>query len=471
MIGAAFGQDESSVVVGWLPLYHDMGLIGNVLQPLYAGAPLRADVAGGLPAAAAALAGGDQPLPRRRPAAAPTSPTSCACARSAPEALAGLDLSSWRVAFNGAEPVRAATLERFAEAFAPCGFRARGLLPLLRPGRGDAVRRRRRRRRGAAGGARSTPPAWSGTGRGVGARAIPEPATLVGCGRRLGGPAVAIVDPETGRLPAGPGGRDLGRRPERAAGYWQPARSRLSAAAGDDGPFLRTGDLGFLAGGELYVTGRLKDLIILRGRNHYPQDVELTAERAHPDLRPAAARPSRWRPAGRSGWWSSTRWRRHREDGIEEIAEAVRRAVAEEHEVQVHEVVLIRQARLPKTSSGKVQRQPLPGALPAGRAAGGGAERAGGGRSGAGGRRASLTAGSRWRRWRRTERREMLAAYLRERAAAALGVPASAVAADQPLTSLGLDSLAAVELKAELEAAFGVASRSRTSPRGRAWRP
>ena len=285
MIGAAFGMDEESVVVGWLPLYHDMGLIGNVLQPLYAGGAVRADVAGRLPAAAAALAGGDQPLPgddERRPELR----LRAVRAQGEPGGAArGSISSSWRVAFNGAEPVRAATLERFAEAFAPCGFRPRGLLPLLRPGRGDAVRHRRPSRAVAAGGRRRAGELRPGlAGAAAGGRPIRRPGRERRGRARRGrsgspGPSVAA--------------RLLGatRRPRRAT-------STPSSPDGE-GPFLRTGDLGFLAGGELYVTGRLKDLIILRGRNLYPQDVELTAERE--PSRPAPGRRRGLRGGGRDG--------------------------------------------------------------------------------------------------------------------------------------------------------------------------
>ncbi|MEO6192910.1 MAG: AMP-binding protein, partial [Thermoanaerobaculia bacterium] len=434
MIGAAFGMDEESVVVGWLPLYHDMGLIGNVLQPLHAGGrcvlmspvsflqrPMRwleaisryRGTVGGGPNFAYEL-----------------------CARKAsPEALAGLDLSSWQVAYNGAEPVRASTLERFAEVFAPSGFRKEAFYPCY--GLAEAT--------------------LFVTG-GVSGVAPRVDDRRVSCGYAWMGQRLVVADPETGtERGAGEEGEVWISGPSVARGYWEnpegTARDFNAFLATGEGPFLRTGDLGYLAGGELYVTGRLKDLIILRGRNHYPQDIELTAERAHVDLQPGGGAAFSVEVGGEERLVIVHEVVRHRKDGIEAIAEAVRGAVAAEHEVQAREVVLIRQGGLPKTSSGKVQRALcrelyLKGELPVvGRSALAAADPAP--ELAAGLTREALAAQA------PAERRAMLAGYLRERAAAALGIPASAISS-QPLTALGLDSLTAVELKGGVEAALGI---------------
>ncbi|MFL6234775.1 MAG: amino acid adenylation domain-containing protein, partial [Thermoanaerobaculia bacterium] len=427
MIGAAFDMDEESVVVGWLPLYHDMGLIGNVLQPLHAG---------GRCVLMSPVAFLQRPMRwleavsryRGTVSGGPNFAYELCLRKAAPEALAGLDLSSWKVAFNGAEPVRASTLERFAAAFAPCGFRREAFYPCY--GLAEAT--------------------LFVTG-GHGARVERE---RVSCGRVWMGQRVAIADPENGE--ERPEGEIWISGPSVARGYWEneeaTARDFHAFLPSGEGPFLRTGDLGFLSGGELYVSGRLKDLIILRGRNHYPQDVELTAERSHPGLLPGGGAAFSVETAGEERLVVVHEVARHRKDGVEEIAEAVRRAVAAEHEVQVHEVVLIRQAGLPKTSSGKVQRrlcrqQYLQDELPVvGRSALAAADPAP--ELAASLTRkslAALTAG---------ERRRMLAAYLRERASAVVGVP---VGLDQPLTGLGLDSLSAVELKGSVEGALGLA--------------
>ncbi|HEX9945239.1 MAG TPA: amino acid adenylation domain-containing protein, partial [Thermoanaerobaculia bacterium] len=445
MIAAAFGMDEDSVVVGWLPLYHDMGLIGNVLQPLHAGArcvlmspmaflqrPMRWLEA--ISRHYATTSGG------------PNFAYELCLRKAGPEALAGLDLSSWRVAFNGAEPVRAATLERFAETFAPCGFRREAFYPCY--GLAEATLF-------VTGGERGQRPR-------ITTAEAAQP--VVSCGHVWMEQKVAIADPETGmELPPGGVGEIWISGPSVARGYWRNPEATerdfkaflLAPDSCGGGPFLRTGDLGFVASGELYVTGRLKDLIILRGRNHYPQDLELTAEDSHPDLRPGNAAAFSIEIAGEERLVIVLELERRRRQGFEEVAEAVRQAVAAEHEVQVHEVVLIRPGGLPKTSSGKVQRSlcrrlylaeglpvvarnALAQADPAPEVA------------------LALTRGGLAALDPR-ERVGMLAAWLRERTAAMLGVPASAVSPAQPLTGLGLDSLTAVELKGSVEAELGVA--------------
>ena len=450
MIGAAFAQDEHSVVVGWLPLHHDMGLIGNVLQPLHAG---------GRCVLMSPVAFLQRPLRWLEAISRYRGTTSGGpdfayelCARKAtPEALAGLDLASWRVAFNGAEPVRAETLERFAATFAPCGFRPEAFYPCY--GLAEATLF-------VAGGVPGRMPRIL--------RVAPESAhRVVSCGRPWLGQRLAVTDPETGaECPPGREGEVWIAGPSVARGYWR----NPEATARDfnaflletgEGPFLRTGDLGFVAGGELYVTGRLKDLIILRGRNHYPQDLERTAEASHADLRPGNGAAFAVEAGGEERLVIVLEVERRRranlEDDLTAVAEAVRRAVAEEHEVQVWEVVLLRAGALPKTSSGKVQRALcrrlyLAGELPclsrSALAAGATVDPAPETALDLppGGLAALEPAG----------RRPVLVAWLRERTAAILGIPAASVTDRQPLTALGLDSLTAVELKGSVEAALGV---------------
>ncbi|HEX6900157.1 MAG TPA: AMP-binding protein, partial [Thermoanaerobaculia bacterium] len=438
MIGAAFGMDEESVVVGWLPLYHDMGLIGNVLQPLHAGARCV------LMSPVAFL---QRPMRwleaisryRGTTSGGPNFAYELCLRKADPEVLAGLDLSTWRVAFNGAEPVRASTLERFAAAFAPSGFHREAFHPCY--GLAEATLF-------VAGGEPGMGPRLAGS--------------RVSCGRPWMGQRLAIADPETGvELPPGAEGEVWIAGPSVARGYWKndeaTARDFNAFLETGEGPFLRTGDLGVLDGGELYVTGRIKDLIILRGRNLYPQDVELTAERSHPDLRPGNGAAFSVEIGGEERLVVVHEVERRRRGAFEEVAESVRRAVAEEHEAQVHEVVLIRTAGLPKTSSGKVQRglcrrlyltDGLPVVSRSALAAADPASEVGiAAPALSRGGLAALEPG---------ERREMLAAYLRERAAAVLGVPVAAVSPAQALTGLGLDSLTAVELKGSVEAALGL---------------
>ena len=342
-IQRAFGQSEESVVVGWLPLYHDMGLIGNVLQPIWCGgtcvlmSPLsflqrprrwleavdrfRGTTSGG-PDFAYAL-----------------------CVRKVPPAeREGLDLSSWRVAFNGAEPVRAGTLDAFAEAFALCGFRRQAFFPCY--GLAEATLF-------VSGGDPAAPPVVEAL----------EGTLRVGSGQAWPGERLAIVNPETGRpAPVGQEGEIWVAGPSVADGYWNRPEetgrtfgARLAETG--EGPFLRTGDLGLLrADGELFVTGRLKDLIVVRGRNLYPHDLERTAEESHPALRPGGAAAFSVETDGEERLVLVVEVERRREAESAEAAEAVRSAVLQEHEVSPWEVVPIRAGTLPKTSSGKVRR-------------------------------------------------------------------------------------------------------------------
>ncbi|WP_067657882.1 fatty acyl-AMP ligase [Nocardia harenae] len=364
MIRAAFGHDERSTFVGWAPLYHDQGLIGNLLQPLYLGAPC---------VLMAPLTFIRRPLLWLTAISEYRAHTSGgpdfafdACVRHAERAdvPAGLDLSSWRVAFDGAEPIRAETLRRFAATFAPHGFDPGALYPCYGlaeatllvsgsvPGRGA----RELRASSAALGAGTLREAVAG-----------EPArVLVGCGRPAPGVDVSIVDPESGEpCPPGRIGEIRLAGANIAAGYWRDPEAtaavfgaRRAAADGartDAAAGLRTGDLGQFADGELYVTGRRKDLIIVRGRNHYPHDLEHTAQAAHPAARAggtaaftAADRPVLVQEIERDTEPSAA--------AAAEIAGAIRAALLRDHDLALGELVLTVAGALPKTSSGKIMR-------------------------------------------------------------------------------------------------------------------
>ncbi len=479
-IRRAFAQSAESVVVGWLPLYHDMGLIGTVLQPLYTGATC---------VLMPPLAFLQRPVRWLRAISRYRATTSggpdfayALCARRIAAAdREGLDLASWQVAFSGAEPVRAATLDLFAGAFAPCGFRRASFYPCY--GLAEATLF-------VAGGAVGEAPriatvAAAALERHEVRRLEPEAgertAALVGCGGAWLGQEIAIVDPATQvRSAADRVGEIWLAGDSVARGYWgQPEATAadFGARLADEpaaGPYLRTGDLGFLDRGELFVTGRLKDLVILRGRNHYPQDIERTAEAAHPALRPGAsaafgveasseaASDSELPPAVEErlviACEIDPRSLEPGERSYAAVAEAVRGAVAEEHEAQVHEVVLLRAAALPKTSSGKVRRQAaravyLDGSLAALWRSGiedgsyAGSESSGDSASAAPPVDAPLPGREALWRLEPGEREARVLGWLRTEAARAARLPAALVGPMTPLLQLGLDSLAAVSLQ------------------------
>ncbi len=268
-----------------------------------------------------------------------------------PEERAGLDLSSLEVAFDGAEPVRAETLDGFARAFAPCGLRREALRPCY--GLAEATLLVT-----AAGAAEA--PAAARPAEGAG-----EP-PRVGCGRPAPATEVRIVEPRARRpCPPGREGEIWIAGPGVARGYWRRAgeTERVFGArvSGEDseggGPWLRTGDLGFVdAAGELYVTGRIKDLVILRGRNLHPQDLEAAAAAAHPALREGAAAAFSVDAGGEERLVVAVEIERARRADAGAAAAAVRRALVEAHGVAAHEVVIVPPGAVPRTTSGKVRR-------------------------------------------------------------------------------------------------------------------
>ncbi len=360
LIQSGFGHGKQTVVVGWLPLYHDMGLIGNVLQPLYLGVP-------------AILMSPyhflQQPFRwlaaisryRATTSGGPNFAYDLCVRRITPEQRATLDLSCWRVAFNGAEPVRPGTLERFADTFQSCGFRRESLYPCY--GLAEATLF-------VAGGAASTAPTLCHVHESAleqhrvveglaGERGV---RTLVSSGCAQLDQRILVVDPKAlSRCSDSQVGEIWVQGASVARGYWDQ-RDKAANIFGahldsGEGPFLRTGDLGFLRRDNLFVTGRLKDLIIIRGRNHYPQDIELTVETCHASLRPGcgAAFSVDVDEEERLVVVQEVELRSRLD--MEAVTAMIRSAVAEEHDVYIDSIVLIKAGTLPKTSSGKVQRQ------------------------------------------------------------------------------------------------------------------
>jgi acyl-CoA synthetase (AMP-forming)/AMP-acid ligase II/3-oxoacyl-(acyl-carrier-protein) synthase/acyl carrier protein len=360
LIQRAFGTVRDGEGVSWLPVHHDMGLIGGVLQTIYCGASST------LMAPAAFL---QRPLRwldaiSRTGALVSGGPNFAyeLCARKAtPERIAGLDLSGWRVAFNGSEPVRADSLERFAAAFASCGFRREALLPCYGMAETTLLV--------SAGQWQAPPvivavdPAALEQGHAEPAQEVSAARDIVGCGTIAEGLDIAIVDPDTGaRLLHDRIGEIWVSGPSVAAGYWgrlEETRATFEAHLPESVgvTYLRTGDLGFVRAGELFVTGRLKDMIIIRGRNVYPQDIEWTAARSHPRLRPDGGAAFGVEIAGQERLVIVHEVEPRQTDALlDAVIRAVRDAVAAEHELDVYAVSLIPAPTLPRTSSGKVRR-------------------------------------------------------------------------------------------------------------------
>jgi acyl-CoA synthetase (AMP-forming)/AMP-acid ligase II len=362
MIHHCFEHTPQSRGVIWLPPYHDMGLIGGILQPLYGGLPV---------VLMPSLAFLQKPLRwlqaiSRYQATISGGPNFAyeLCIRKIkPEPKASLDLSSWEVAFTGAEPVRAETIERFSAAFASCGFRREAFYPCYGMAEATLI---------VSGGVKSNFPVVrqieaaaleqnqmvAASGKQEGAR------TIVGCGQTSADQKIVIVDPETHTLcPPGKVGEIWVCGPSVTQGYWnRPLETeetfRAYLADTGEGPFLRTGDLGFIDG-ELFITGRIKDVIIIRGRNHYPQDIELTVEQSHPALLPGCGAAFSVEIDGEERLVVAQEVARTylRKLDVNEVVRDIRQAVAQHHQLQVHAVLLLNPGNIPKTSSGKIQRQ------------------------------------------------------------------------------------------------------------------
>ncbi|WP_437819699.1 amino acid adenylation domain-containing protein [Sorangium sp. So ce1078] len=370
-IARGFRTGRASRGVIWLPPFHDMGLIGGVLEPLYAAFPV---------ALMSPLAFLERPIRWLRAISRFGGTVSGGpnfaydlCARKATAAdVAALDLSSWEVAFTGAEPVRHETLERFAATFAPCGFRREAFYPCYGLAEGTLI---------VTGGERGAGPGLSAVDREAlagGRAAPPEPGraaqTLVGCGRAVdAGGEVRIVDPVSSReRGSGEVGEIWVRGPSVARGYWGRAEATAEAFgarradAPDEGPYLRTGDLGYARDGELFVTGRLKDLLIVRGRNLYPDDLERTAEASHPALRRGCSAAFGVEADGEERLVIVQEVDPRGSPDLAEVVAAVRREVLSQHDVAAHAVVLIGRGTIPKTSSGKIQRSACRAAFLAG---------------------------------------------------------------------------------------------------------
>lgn len=369
VISISISSNEKDVIVNWLPLYHDMGLIGNVLKAVYIGAtsiimspndflqkPIRWLKT--ITRYKASISGG------------PNFAYNLCISNISDEEKEELDLSSWTIAFNGAEPISSETLLRFYEKFKDCGLSKTAIYPCY--GLAEATL------------------FVSGGNRGQQYSEItvdgeklkenivcevdvtsPVAKTLVGCGQPRGGQKVIIVCPETRKeCPDGTVGEIWIKGDSVGKGYWnmsEKSNEIFGSYTSDtnDGPFLRTGDLGFIKNSVLYITGRHKDLIIIRGQNHYPQDIEETATKSHPLLISGAAAAFSVEYEGEEKLiivaelkhdFKSV-YKKRGDELVEEILDSIRTNVSEEHQVQVNSIALIKTGSILKTSSGKIQRQ------------------------------------------------------------------------------------------------------------------
>lgn len=456
-----YGLSSESTAVTWLPHFHDFGLVDGLLSPLFNGFP----VVVLSPAQFARRPIAWLEAITRHGATHTGSPNFGydLCVRKVrPEQRAELTLDSWETAPNGGEPVRTRTLDEFSEYFAPSGFRRRTFFPAF--GLAEATLM-------VTGGRKGDPPTvlhveGPELERG---RVLPLPAgcekgrALVGCGVAHRDMEVAIVDPQSRRICAEGGvGEIWVGGPTLAAGYWKrpDATEETFRAFTDDGrgPFLRTGDLGFFHGAELFVGGRLKDMIIIRGGNYYPHDIEWVAEEAHPSLqRGRAAAFAVDSEDGEQLVVAIEMARGHRHaasEHLEKIASGIRNAVAEEFEIEVHTVVLLRPATMPMTSSGKIQRHAcrnlfLRSELDVVHESRPGLRSPNAGSS-------TLPAPAQLAQLHRRERRRVVVDYLREQVAAVMEVPVSKVIAGHPLGNLGIDSLRGNELTSNLQRSLGI---------------
>jgi acyl-CoA synthetase (AMP-forming)/AMP-acid ligase II/acyl carrier protein len=360
MIKTAFQVTPADLGVGWLPLFHDMGLIGHVIQPIYAGVPsvlmspaaflqkpvrwLRAISEYG-----ATISGG------------PNFAYELCMRKTTAEDREGLDLSHWRVAYSGAEPVRAATLQRFSQAFAGHGFRHTAHFPCY--GLAEATLM-------VSGGPVGVDPETlcmdgERLEQHQVARAIPHaPNTreLVSCGRGAQEEELIIVDPETALpCPLNRVGEIWVRGTHVAQGYWnRPEQTEATFCARradtDEGAYLRTGDLGFLHGASLVVTGRLKDVVVIHGRNVYPQDIEWTVQGCHADLQLGATAAFSVDVDDAEQLVVVQELKPRAKPDGSEVLGRIREAVGDTFELAVHDVVLVKAGTISKTSSGKIQR-------------------------------------------------------------------------------------------------------------------
>ena len=363
MLKMAFANTDTSIGLSWLPLFHDMGLIGQVIQSLYVGRPS---------IFMSPLAFIQKPLRwleaisryRATVSGAPNFAYDLLCRHVTPEQKENLDLSCWEVAFCGAEPIRVETVDRFCDFFASCGFKREAFYPCY--GMAEATLL-------ITGSRKDKPPVVKYLQQDALQKKqviiCDQPQqgfkAIIGCGEAWLDEKIIIVNPDSlkrcsdyqiGEIWVS--GSGLGQ------GYWNDSpltQETFHAYSKDtaEGPFLRTGDLGFLLEKELFVTSRLYDVMVFWGLNHYPQLIEETVAAAHPALKSdsTAAFSAHIEGEDRLIILQEIKRGYHHKLDIAEIVTKVRWSVFSEHLVDIYSIVLLKPGSIPKTSSGKIQRQ------------------------------------------------------------------------------------------------------------------
>lgn len=360
VIRTAFNSSQDSIGMVWLPPYHDMGLIGGILQPLYTGFPiylmspndfiespvkwlqtisqLQVTISGG-----------------------PNFAYDLCTKKITDDQLSSLDLSSWRVAFTGAEQIQAPVIERFSRKFSLCGFKFESFLPCYGLAESTLY---------VTGGHLKDSSKILYVDRetlkkdelSVNEPGTPQTLPLVSCGVSYTGQSILIVDPESSlKCSRGKVGEICVRSESVAKGYYGQENVMPffvdNTDSENDGAFYKTGDLGFIHNDELYITGRLKDLIIVRGQNYYPSDIEFTIE----------ALDKAFISAGCAAFAVTTETterliivqelsRQYRQNNTEPLANKIREELSSQFGIQAYSIIFIRQGSLPKTSSGKIMR-------------------------------------------------------------------------------------------------------------------
>jgi amino acid adenylation domain-containing protein len=443
LIQRAFMQTEQSIIVGWLPLFHDMGLIGNVLQPLYLGARC---------VLLSPMSFLQRPFRwletisryRATTSGGPNFAYDFCVRKISPAQREALDLSSWTLAFNGSEPVRPETLDRFCEAFEPCGFQRRAFFSCY--GLAEATLF-------VSGGPAQTDPKVKAFKRSGLEQNNVVPASLddrdvrrlVSCGEGTTEQQIRIVDPETFvECRSGRVGEIWVSGPSIAQGYWNnPDESKriFQATLADtrEEHYLRTGDLGLIDDDQLFITGRLKDLIIIRGRNCYPEDIEHSVGVCDPALRRGEGAAFSVDIDGEERLVVVHEvTKEHRDSDLTETIENIRKVIAEEHDLQLYAVALIKPGEISKTSSGKIRRQAMKSAFAKGK----------------------LDVILSWelsessteaQSERVTVTHEAIKEWIAAKLASLLGLTCSQIDVDVSIAHYGLDSLAALDLAHSLE--------------------